>query len=248
MTGGTNMTVFFRPVVSTRPEFLKTRFSERRTALLRTDSALRRFLRAAKRRRASSQTESRRRASLRTALLRTESRRTESRRTESRRTESRRTESRRTASLLTGLPEALPRVAGLPEADLPEAPRRLAGVPETGLSETGFRAAALMSFFRNRSQLERSPGADPRDGAAPAKSLFQTGVSVFFSDEGADDFEEKTEEYSPLKDSDEEDDAEETVGRAEYDKLFDSLEDSDEDEDEDEEEDYENEDGEDPDK
>ena len=242
MTGGTNMTVFFRPVVSTRPEFLKTRFSERRTALLRTDSALRRFLRAAKRRRASSQTESRRRASLRTALLRTESRRTESRRTESRRTESRRTESRRTASLLTGLPEALPRVAGLPEADLPEAPRRLAG-----LSEIGFRAATppdLMSFFRNRSQLERSPGADPRDGAAPAKSLFQTGVSVFFSDEGADDFEEKTEEYSPLKDSDEEDDAEETVGRAEYDKLFDSLEDSDEDE----EEDYENEDGEDPDK
>ena len=233
MTGGTNMTVFFRPVVSTRPEFLKTRFSERRTALLRTDSALRRFLRAAKRRRASSQTESRRRASLRTALLRTASRRPES---------------RRTASLLTGLPEALPRVAGLPEADLPEAPRRLAGVPETGLSETGFRAAALMSFFRNRSQLERSPGADPRDGAAPAKSLFQTGVSVFFSDEGADDFEEKTEEYSPLKDSDEEDDAEETVGRAEYDKLFDSLEDSDEDEDEDEEEDYENEDGEDPDK
>ena len=142
-----------------------------------------------------------------------------------------RTESRRTMSLLTGLPEA---------------PRRVAGLPETGLSETGFRPAApaLMSFFRNRSQPERSPGANPKDGAAPAKSLFQkrTAASVFFSDEGAD-FEEKTEEYSelPLKDDGEEEDLEETVGRAEYDKLFDNLEDSGDD---DEEEDYDNEEGE----
>ena len=103
---------------------------------------------------------------------------------------------------------------------------------------------------RRQTKEKRAPRANASAGGGPAKRAVaakageapfvyrRSAAGAFFSDEGSDFEEEEVEEYNelPPRGDGEDDDLEETVGRAEYDKLFDKLEDeNDEDEDEEEE-------------